>query len=371
MDPSDSTRSDYQILIFALYVLIRTINIDRKSSASFHFSLMPPKPSTRPTFRGISHALLIVFLVHLTSCEKSNHSDGSETLHGALGANSAEGKQTSIVLPDDVVERAYRYLHRNAEEPVTLPPYKRGELLESMGGYNGPAGTVVYPVKFERFAVPLYFHQDEFGDWRFWAEKHGFRDSIAVPHAPSPEAHAEEMRQRQKKEQEIREAAEEERMVESARRQAEAEANSRKESERLRSEEEAEKVARKRTVEIAALDEEKVRRDQEQLASPYRHEAEKRMDQSEGEVKALRLAEAKAELAELESKIATERQRFQQATETINRLTNFKKTPVKEGSAAYRQCMDASRVIQEVEQKAPGMTTEKTRLATLVAELEK
>jgi serine protease Do len=42
-----------------------------------------------------------------------------------------------------------------------------------------------------------------------------------------------------------------------------------------------------------------------------------------------------------------------------------------QGGTRYRQCMDASRVIQEVEQKAPGMTTEKSRLTTLIAELEK
>jgi hypothetical protein len=405
-------------------VLIRTINIDRKSPRGFHFSLMPPKLSVRPAFRGISFALLVVCLSHLPSCEKSNVPQDSGAVDEGARPEATERSQTGNLLPHEVIERAYRHLHRNVEESVEFPPYQRGDLLVSTGGVNGPEGTVVHPVKFEGFPVPFYFHQDEFGDWRFWVEKHYFRDSLGVPAPPNPEAQAKEQKEQQTRDQENRNRVEEERILQSVRRKAEEEANMRKEAEHLRKRQSDEETDRKRSAEFSRLDGERIRRERAEMAESNRLGAEERMRQREeqdqtlareieetrrklGQAsepsekpkpdeaaekmptspspkevpleskvspspdKALRSAEAKAELAALESKITSERQRFQQATDTINRLTNYKKTPVKEGSAAYRQCMEASRIIQEVEQKAPGMTTEKIRLTTLIAELEK
>jgi hypothetical protein len=385
---------------------------------------MPPKPSVRPAFRGISFVFLVACLSQLSSCKKSDAPQDSGAVGEGARSAVSEGRQTGNLLSDDVIERAYRYLHRNVEESLEFPPYRRGDLLVSTGGVNGPEGTVVHPVKFEGFPVPFYFHQDEFGDWRFWVEKHNFRDSMGVPGPPNPEAQAKEQKEQQTREQENRNRVEEERMLQSVRRKAEEEANSRKEAEYLRKRQLEEEKDRKRSAEFSRLDGERIRRERAELAESNRLGAEERMrqreeqdrtlgremeetrrklaqgskpsekedpdettkgmpitptpkvDPSEPNVsrspdKAIRIAEAKAELASLESRIAAERQRFQQATETINRLTNFKKTPVKEGSSAYHQCMEASRVIQDVEQKAPGMTSEKIRIATLLTELER
>ena len=73
----------------------------------------------------------------------------------------------------------------------------------------------------------------------------------------------------------------------------------------------------------------------------------------------------------MNSQIESERARWTEALNTINQLTNFKKTPVKEGSAAYRRCMAASKVIHEVETGAPKLKAEKARLEGTIKELEK
>lgn len=84
----------------------------------------------------------------------------------------------------------------------------------------------------------------------------------------------------------------------------------------------------------------------------------------------MRIAELKGELAALDAKIQSERQRWQEGVNVINRLTNFKRTPVREGSPQYHQCMAASRVIQEVEAGAPGLKAEKARLEAMIQSLE-
>jgi hypothetical protein len=83
-----------------------------------------------------------------------------------------------------------------------------------------------------------------------------------------------------------------------------------------------------------------------------------------------KVAELKGELAKVNSKIESERARWTNARDTINRLTNFKKTPVKEGSPAYHQCMAASKVIHEVESGASDLKAEKARLEAVIKELE-
>lgn len=84
-----------------------------------------------------------------------------------------------------------------------------------------------------------------------------------------------------------------------------------------------------------------------------------------------RLAELKGELATVTAKISSERARWQAATDTINRLTNFKHTPVMEGSQPYYQCLGASKVIQQVEAGAAEFKAEKARLEAVIKELEK
>ena len=83
-----------------------------------------------------------------------------------------------------------------------------------------------------------------------------------------------------------------------------------------------------------------------------------------------KVAELKGELAKVNSQIESERARWTEALNTINQLTNFKKTPVKEGSAAYHRCMAASKVIHEVETGAPALKSEKARLEAVIKELE-
>jgi hypothetical protein len=84
-----------------------------------------------------------------------------------------------------------------------------------------------------------------------------------------------------------------------------------------------------------------------------------------------KLTTLKGELAVLNTKIETERSRWQTATNTINRLTNNKRTPVQEGSQPYYQCLAASKVIQEVEAGAGELKAEKARLEATIQELEK
>ncbi|MBX7210663.1 MAG: hypothetical protein K1X78_20315 [Verrucomicrobiaceae bacterium] len=82
------------------------------------------------------------------------------------------------------------------------------------------------------------------------------------------------------------------------------------------------------------------------------------------------LRKAKADLAQTESKIGMEREKWTEATNTINRLTNYKRTPVKEGSSSYYKCMEASKKIAEVEQGAEKLKGEKSRLEGLIKTLE-
>ena len=57
-------------------------------------------------------------------------------------------------------------------------------------------------------------------------------------------------------------------------------------------------------------------------------------------------------------------------TDVINALTNYKRTPVREGSQAYHQCVEASKIITEVEQGAAALKAEKARLEAILEELE-
>jgi hypothetical protein len=84
----------------------------------------------------------------------------------------------------------------------------------------------------------------------------------------------------------------------------------------------------------------------------------------------LKIAELKGGLVVVDAKIQSERARWQEGVKVINQLTNFKKTPVREGSPQYHQCMAASRVIKEVESGAAGLKAEKARLEVMISSLE-
>ena len=83
-----------------------------------------------------------------------------------------------------------------------------------------------------------------------------------------------------------------------------------------------------------------------------------------------KLANARADLAAVKSKIDSERKRHADALRVINTLTLNKTKAVKEGSPAYYKCAEAAKVIQEVEAGAPDLKAEKARLESLVGELD-
>ena len=90
----------------------------------------------------------------------------------------------------------------------------------------------------------------------------------------------------------------------------------------------------------------------------------------EREIGGARMAVIKGDLAKVNSKIESERARWHRATDVINTLTNFKRTPVREGSQAYYQCVEASKIITEVEQGAAALIAEKARLEAMLEVLE-
>jgi hypothetical protein len=78
------------------------------------------------------------------------------------------------------------------------------------------------------------------------------------------------------------------------------------------------------------------------------------------------LATAKTELESLTRRIEDERQRWKDALG----LTANKTRPVREGSPAYHRCMEASKVIHEVESGAPALKAKKTQLEARIKELQ-
>jgi hypothetical protein len=79
----------------------------------------------------------------------------------------------------------------------------------------------------------------------------------------------------------------------------------------------------------------------------------------------------KGELSLLEAKIESERIRWQAGIDTINRLTNNKRTAVQEGTQAYYKCLEASKVVQEVEAGAAKLKAEKAKLEVAIKAIEK
>ena len=84
----------------------------------------------------------------------------------------------------------------------------------------------------------------------------------------------------------------------------------------------------------------------------------------------LKIADLKGKLAVVDAKIESERTRWKNASAVINKLTNFKRTPVREGSPQYYKCLAASKIIKEVEAGAPALKAEKAKLKAMIKSLE-
>jgi hypothetical protein len=83
----------------------------------------------------------------------------------------------------------------------------------------------------------------------------------------------------------------------------------------------------------------------------------------------VQLSQARNDLQALIALMDRERVQFRDAVAVINKHTNFKKTPVREGSSAYFECLAASRVIQGIEATAPTRLAEKQALEKTIQKL--
>lgn len=81
------------------------------------------------------------------------------------------------------------------------------------------------------------------------------------------------------------------------------------------------------------------------------------------------LIQARNDLQALIALMDRERVQFRDAVAVINKHTNFKKTPVREGSSAYFECLAASKVIQGIEATAPTRLAEKQALEKTIQTL--
>ena len=90
-----------------------------------------------------------------------------------------------------------------------------------------------------------------------------------------------------------------------------------------------------------------------------------------GENPVQQLAELKGDLAALQQTMDTQRQQYKNAQAIINRLTNNRRTPVREGHGHYCQCLEASKIITAIEKGAPALKTKKAALEEQIAVLEK
>jgi hypothetical protein len=78
----------------------------------------------------------------------------------------------------------------------------------------------------------------------------------------------------------------------------------------------------------------------------------------------------RGQLAEVETVIEGEQIRWKNATAVINKLTNYKRTPVREGSRQYHQCLAASKIIRNVEGGAPALKVKRAKLKAMIESLE-
>lgn len=82
------------------------------------------------------------------------------------------------------------------------------------------------------------------------------------------------------------------------------------------------------------------------------------------------VAELNGDLAVIETKIKSERQRWQQAENTIHRLTDNHHSYLKPGTPQYVQCEQATLVKDEIQKGAPDLNAEKARLEAMIKDLE-
>jgi hypothetical protein len=228
---------------------------------------------------------------------------------GDISSDSSEGPPSA-----PVIEQVARLLK------IEDSSHRRGQLLESTGTVI-PKGTVIYPIKFNRFPRGIYLNRDEFGDWKFMIE--GSDRLIALPEPETPEEEASRLKRQVETEQQKKA-------------QQQEEENTRKES--------VPKTA----------------------AGAVPGDSDGNSDRQSSSRNDVSILEAKRKLSELDQKIESERSRWFQASEVIDRLTNFKRSPVKEGSAAYYQCLEASKIIQDVESKAPSLKAERVTLEKMI-----
>lgn len=316
-------------------------------------------------------------------------SPSDQTVHSA-----ASSEEDSIL---DALKRG-AVLFSDDENPRSG---RVGDLMTSTGGLYGPEGTVVVPVKYEGGLV-CYFMQDEFDDWYYSFE--GTRNRLPLP---TMEEILEQKQDRKRKEAEELATMRLENDLRDKAIEANREVNEKKELERqaaleeMRKKSEQERKTAKIEEERARL--EHIRRTEEirdetmeslrvagerqRLENDLRDEAikagkdtatvptKKEIPTKTGDTptqdKPIGLAEAKAQLAALDTQIASEQKRWADATFIVNKLTNFRKSPVEKNSPAHHQSYAALKIIQEVEQKAPAMKADKVRLETLIEELSR
>lgn len=128
----------------------------------------------------------------------------------------------------------------------------------------------------------------------------------------------------------------------------------------------------------AKQEEEERKRTEAQQAAKLKQKAQLEAEQKEAERKkavsmkrAEQLTKAKTDLAAIEDAIVGDQEAFNLANAEINKLTNFRKTPVQQGSQAYYRCVAASDTIKAVEANTPKLKAEKARLEELIKGLEK
>ena len=93
-------------------------------------------------------------------------------------------------------------------------------------------------------------------------------------------------------------------------------------------------------------------------------------EKAESKKRAEQLASARKNLEEMESAIIGDQEAWNMANAQINKLTNFRRTPVQEGTQAYYQCVAAAKTINEVDANTPKLKAEKARLEELIKNLE-
>lgn len=84
----------------------------------------------------------------------------------------------------------------------------------------------------------------------------------------------------------------------------------------------------------------------------------------------IKIAELKGELAVVDQKIEAERKRWLDASEVINRLTNNRTQPVIRNSPAHQKMYEAQLIMKDVEEKAPGLKEQKTKIEATLKALE-